>query len=129
MAVITGGSRTKGRADGEAIVSLNHRATSRLHHDFMYWERVRDARARGCGVFHFGRGGRDTGASAFRCHRGFGPEPPRCRVHVENGAAAADRPASDGSARLPRWTRRRLPLPPAELVGPLLIRRFGVHCA
>ena len=95
--------------------------------DFMYWELMRDARARGCGVFDFGRSKKDTGAFAFKCHWGFEPEPLRYRVHVENGAAAADQPASDGSVQLLRRTWRHLPLPLTKLVGPFLIRRFGVH--
>jgi FemAB-related protein (PEP-CTERM system-associated) len=43
--------------------------------DFMYWEVMRRACARGCRTFDFGRSKIGTGSYAFKCHWGFTPTP------------------------------------------------------
>jgi len=95
--------------------------------DFMYWELMRHARARGVQVFDFGRSKKGTGAYDFKCHWGFEPEPLRYRVHVPGNASAPDHSTSDSNIQLLRRLWRQMPLPVTKLVGPFFIRHFGAY--
>jgi FemAB-related protein (PEP-CTERM system-associated) len=95
--------------------------------DFMYWELMRFACARGARVFDFGRSKKGTGAFDFKCHWGFEPEPLRYRVYVPDGAPLPDHTMSDGRVQLLRRAWQRLPLPLTKMVGPFFIRHFGAH--
>jgi FemAB-related protein (PEP-CTERM system-associated) len=93
--------------------------------DFMYWELMRHARARGARVFDFGRSKKGTGPFEFKRHWGFEPEPLRYRVYLPGGGRPPDRTANDERIQLLRRAWRRLPLPLTKLLGPFLIKRFG----
>lgn len=93
--------------------------------DFMYWELIRHARARGARVFDFGRSKKGTGSFEFKRHWGFEPEPLRYRVYVPGGGRPPDRTASDQGIQLLRRAWQRVPLPLTKLLGPFLIKRFG----
>jgi FemAB-related protein (PEP-CTERM system-associated) len=95
--------------------------------DFMYWELMRYARARGCQTFDFGRSKKGTGAYEFKCHWGFEPQPLRYRVHVRGGAEMPERSMSSDGVQFVRKAWSRLPLPVTKLLGPFLIRRFGAY--
>ncbi len=95
--------------------------------DFMYWELMRVARARGCRVFDFGRSRAGSGAYDFKRHWGFEPEPLRYRVYVREAERRPERSLSDGSVRLLRRVWRRLPLAATKLFGPFFVRRYGPY--
>lgn len=89
--------------------------------DALYWELMKRARAIGCTRFDFGRSKVGSGAYAFKKNWGFKPEPMR---YWHRGARRA---VSPNDARYQRkielW--KKLPLPIANLIGPLISRGLG----
>jgi FemAB-related protein (PEP-CTERM system-associated) len=95
--------------------------------DFMYWELMRAAHARGTRVFDFGRSKKGTGAFDFKRHWGFEPEPLRYRVHTPGGDAIPDRTSNQAAVRLLRTVWSHLPLGVTKLLGPYFVRRYGPY--
>ena len=94
------------------------RANDRLYHALMG-----HARARGCTRFDFGRSKAGTGAAAFKKNWGFAPEP-LTYWSRSDGPARAVNPLNPKYAMMVRaW--KRLPLPIANLAGPLISRGLG----
>lgn len=93
--------------------------------DFLYWEVMRQAAERGYKVFDFGRSKAGTGAFAFKKNWGFVPEWLEYEYHFLPGHSMPDKnPLNPKYANLiAAW--KRLPLPIANLLGPLLIRGLG----
>jgi FemAB-related protein (PEP-CTERM system-associated) len=89
--------------------------------DLMYFELMRHARARGCTRFDFGRSKLGTGAFAFKKNWGFEPQP---LVYAIKGEARETNPLSP-KYRLQVALWKKLPLPLANAVGPLLSRGLG----
>ena len=89
--------------------------------DAMYWELMKRARRMGCTRFDFGRSKTGSGAFAFKRNWGFAPEPMRYWVHGDK------REISPADARYGRkiavW--KKLPLPIANRLGPLISRGLG----
>ncbi|MFT4025969.1 MAG: FemAB family PEP-CTERM system-associated protein [Novosphingobium sp.] len=121
-----------------SVLSLYHRgavlpywgggthAARRLRaNDRMYFELMRHARARGCTHFDFGRSKTGSGAYHFKRNWGFEPEPLTYAVWTAPGSPVRDaNPASAGNAALASlW--KRLPLPLANRLGPLIARGLG----
>lgn len=94
-------------------------------HDFMYWELMSRACDEGLKVFDFGRSKADTGPYLFKRGWGFEPEP----LHYEYFLVTADRVPQVNPANpkyrlfIDLW--KRLPLPVANRLGPLLSRSLG----
>ena len=93
--------------------------------DAMYFALMRHAHARGCTRFDFGRSKVGTGAAAFKKNWGFVPEPLLYHVWTKDGAVPRD-----ASPLNPRYRRKielwqKLPLPVANLLGPMLARGLG----
>ncbi len=93
--------------------------------DFLYWEMMRRARARGATQFDFGRSRKGSGAYHFKRHWGFTPEPMRHRVCVRGGAAPSS--STTTSLGLARSFWRHLPLPLTKQLGPVLMKYLGVY--
>ena len=93
--------------------------------DFMYWEVMRHAAARGCRLFDFGRSKAGTGAFAFKKNWGFVPTPLRYRFRLAPGAAIPDHNPLNPKYRLFIAAWKRLPLPVANLLGPPIVRGVG----
>jgi len=93
--------------------------------DFLYWEVMRRAAARGYGRFDFGRSKSDTGAFAFKKNWGFEPRWLEYEFYLAPGATVPDKnpnnPRYAGVIAL--W--KRLPLPVANFIGPHLVRGLG----
>jgi FemAB-related protein (PEP-CTERM system-associated) len=93
--------------------------------DFKYWELMRRAAARGCRVFDYGRSKRGTGSFDFKKNWGFEPEP----LHYEYALLRGDRVPEHNPlnpkyrAFIALW--RRLPVPIANRLGPLVVRGLG----
>ncbi len=102
-------------------------AAARASHanDFMYWEVMRRAAARGSRPFDFGRSKAGTGAFAFKKNWGFTPEPLQYRYRLAPGAAIPDHNPLNPKYRLFIAAWKRLPLPVANLVGPHIVRGVG----
>jgi FemAB-related protein (PEP-CTERM system-associated) len=93
--------------------------------DFMYWEVMRHAAARGCRLFDYGRSKIGTGAFAFKKNWGFTPEPLRYRFLLAPGASIPDHNPLNPKYRLFIAAWKKLPLPVANLLGPHIVRGVG----
>ena len=93
--------------------------------DFMYWEVMRRAAARGCRRFDFGRSKTGTGAFAFKKNWGFTPAPLHYRFRLAAGAAIPDHNPLNPKYRLFIAAWKRLPLPLANALGPHIVRGLG----
>jgi FemAB-related protein (PEP-CTERM system-associated) len=93
--------------------------------DFKYWDLMRRACERGCRVFDYGRSKRGTGSFDFKKNWGFEPEP----LHYEYALLRGDRIPQNNPlnpkyrALIALW--RRLPIPIANWLGPLLVGGLG----
>jgi FemAB-related protein (PEP-CTERM system-associated) len=94
-------------------------------YDFMYWELLVHALARGARVFDFGRSRQGTGSYRFKTHWGFEPAPLHYQYDMVAGGElpnfTPDNPRYEAMIRL--W--RRLPLPVTTVIGPWLARDLG----
>ncbi|HEY1614621.1 MAG TPA: FemAB family XrtA/PEP-CTERM system-associated protein [Rhizomicrobium sp.] len=93
--------------------------------DFMYWEVMRRAAARGCRFFDFGRSKRGTGAYNFKRNWGFEPE----SLSYEYFQLKA-KPISDRNPLSPKYQTaikvwQHLPLSVTKIIGPLIVRSIG----
>ena len=93
--------------------------------DFMYWDVMRRAAARGCRLFDYGRSKLGTGSYAFKKNWGFEPAPLHYRFHLAPGAAIPEHNPLNPKYRLMVATWKRLPLPLANLLGPPVVRGIG----
>jgi FemAB-related protein (PEP-CTERM system-associated) len=100
-------------------------ARDRYGNDFMYWEVMRRAAARGLTLFDFGRSKLGTGAMAFKKNWGFTPEPLHYRFRLAPGAAIPDINPLNPKYRAFIAAWKRLPLPVANLIGPHIVRGLG----
>lgn len=94
-------------------------------HDFMYWEVMRRAAARGCTGFDFGRSKAGTGSFAFKKNWGFTATPLQHRFRLAQGASVPDHNPLNPKYRLMIAAWKRLPLPVANLLGPYVVRGVG----
>ena len=103
------------------------RAIARERHgnDFMYWEVMRRAAARGFTLFDFGRSKLGTGAFAFKKNWGFVPAPLNYRFRLAPGASIPDINPLNPKYRLLIAAWKRLPVPLANLIGPPIVRGLG----
>jgi FemAB-related protein (PEP-CTERM system-associated) len=93
--------------------------------DFMYWDLMRRAAERGIRVFDYGRSKTGTGSYSFKKNWGFQPEP----LHYEYFLVTADA-VPQVNPNNPKYRYfiemwKRLPLPVANLLGPVLARNLG----
>lgn len=90
--------------------------------DRMYFELMLHARRRGCARFDFGRSKVNSGAGDFKKNWGFAATPLTYASWTAPGAKARDaNPTSHRHAhRIALW--RKLPLPVANLLGPMIAR-------
>ncbi len=100
-------------------------ARKRAGNDFMYWEVMRRAAARGCRLFDFGRSKVGTGAHAFKHNWGFEPAPLHYRYKLKPGQGIPDHNPLNPKYRLFIAAWKRLPLPVANAIGPRIVRGLG----
>jgi FemAB-related protein (PEP-CTERM system-associated) len=100
-------------------------ARKRAGNDFMYWEVMRRAIARGCRLFDFGRSKVGTGAHAFKHNWGFEPAPLHYRFKVTPGKAIPDHNPLNPKYRIFVNAWKHLPLPVANAIGPYIVRGIG----
>lgn len=93
--------------------------------DRMYYELMLHARRRGCDRFDFGRSKTGSGAYDFKRNWGFEPEPLRYAVWTAPGAEPRDANPTSAKHALQVALWRRLPLPVANRLGPLIARGLG----
>ncbi len=92
--------------------------------ELMYYRLMGHARNRGMRRFDFGRSKKDSGQAAWKKSFGFEPRPLIYHVWSPDGKARDIDPRSDKyQRRIALW--KRLPLPIANLIGPLIARGLG----
>jgi FemAB-related protein (PEP-CTERM system-associated) len=101
------------------------RAPALAGNDFMYWNLMQAAAARGCRVFDFGRSKLGTGACDFKKNWGFVPEPLHYEYQLHAAPAVPENNPLNPKFRLCMALWRRLPLPLANQLGPHIVKHLG----
>lgn len=94
-------------------------------HDFMYYQLMLWARARGIARFDFGRSKLGTGPYAFKKNWGFEPQPLEYEYRLAPGATPPDLSPQNSKYALMVKVWKKLPLGVANLLGPMLARHLG----
>jgi FemAB-related protein (PEP-CTERM system-associated) len=94
-------------------------------YDFMYWHLLQDAAQRGLRTFDFGRSKHGTGAFSFKKNWGFTPQPIFHEYQLKSGQTIPDINPLNPKYRLFIAGWKRLPLPIANTLGPLIARDLG----
>lgn len=95
--------------------------------DFLYWELMCRGRACGADTFDFGRSRIGSGAWAYKRNWGFTPRPVVYRRRAAAGTLPAERSIDSPALRLLRRGWRHVPLAVTKVLGPPLLRRYGVR--
>ncbi len=93
--------------------------------DFLYWNLMQAAAARGVRLFDFGRSKRGTGSFAFKCHWGFTPTPLHYACRRYHAAQLPDNNPLNPRYQLFIRIWKKMPLRLANLIGPHLVRNLG----
>lgn len=93
--------------------------------DLMYWQLMRHASARGSTIFDFGRSKVGTGPYAFKKNWGFQPRPIAHLYYLHRQKSLPNINPTNPKFDLLVKSWRRLPLPIANLIGPLISRNLG----
>lgn len=93
--------------------------------DFMYWDLMSRAAQRGIRIFDYGRSKRGTGAFSFKKNWGFEPQPLHYQYHLVKSRAVPDVNPNNPKYKyfIAGW--KRLPLPVANRIGPILARNLA----
>ncbi|AZP12237.1 FemAB family XrtA/PEP-CTERM system-associated protein [Undibacterium parvum] len=93
--------------------------------DFMYWELMRRAGARGIKVFDFGRSKLGTGAFDFKKNWGFEPEPLHYEYRLQSSKAIPENNPLNPKYQLFIKLWQRMPISFANLIGPHIVKNLG----
>ncbi|RMD90424.1 MAG: FemAB family PEP-CTERM system-associated protein [Alphaproteobacteria bacterium] len=93
--------------------------------DFLYWEVMRRAAARGCRLFDFGRSKVGTGAFNFKKYWGFEPQPLYYEYRLRPGQTLNEVSPNNPKYGLAIALWRRLPLWVTNGLGPVIARNLG----
>jgi FemAB-related protein (PEP-CTERM system-associated) len=93
--------------------------------DFMYWNLMQAAAARGCRLFDFGRSKLGTGAYDFKHNWGFEARPLPYAYQLHGAAELPDVNPLNPKYRLFIKMWRTLPLPVANALGPHIVKNLG----
>jgi len=92
---------------------------------FLYWELMRHSAKQGCRLFDFGRSKMGTGPFSFKKNFGFAPQPLPYEYYLVASDAVPDVNPLNPKYRLMINVWSKLPLPVANLLGPMLARSLG----
>ncbi|MBN4079047.1 FemAB family PEP-CTERM system-associated protein [Beggiatoa alba] len=93
--------------------------------DFMYWEVMRRSCEKGIRIFDYGRSKKGTGSYNFKKNWGFEPESLHYQYRLVKAGSIPDKNPLNPKYRMFINMWKRLPLPIANMVGPLLSRSLG----
>lgn len=93
--------------------------------DMLYWALMKHAGGRGARLFDYGRSKIDTGAYHFKKNWGFEPQPLAYEYFLVKAQSVPDVNPLNPKYKLFIETWKRLPLPAARLLGPMLSRYLG----
>ena len=93
--------------------------------DFMYWELMRRSGEQGIRIFDYGRSKEGTGPYSFKKNWGFTPEPLSYEYFLVKSKAMPDINPLNPKYRIFVNSWKKLPLPVANLIGPMLSKSLG----
>ena len=93
--------------------------------DFLYWEVMRRAAARGYRQFDFGRSKKGTGAFNFKKNWGFEPQWLEYEYYLKAGQPLPEKNPNNPRYKFAIEAWKHLPLPLANFLGPFLISGLG----
>jgi len=93
--------------------------------DFMYWEVMRRAVAKGIKIFDYGRSKEGTGSYRFKKHWGFEPKPLYYEFHLVKSDSIPDINPLNPKYQIFIAAWKRLPLTVSQVVGPWLAKDLG----
>jgi len=93
--------------------------------DFMYWNLMQAAAARGCRLFDFGRSKLGTGAYDFKKNWGFTAQHLPYEYKLYGATALPDNNPLNPKYQLFIKMWKKLPLPLANFMGPYIVRNLG----
>lgn len=93
--------------------------------DFMYWNLMQAAAARGCRIFDFGRSKLGTGAYDFKKNWGFTAQHLPYEYKLVRSTALPDNNPLNPKYQLFIKMWKKLPLPLANFMGPYIVRNLG----
>jgi len=103
----------------------NHQARALHAHAYMYWALMCAAVEEGVYCFDYGRSKIDTGSYRFKKNWGFNPEPLYYEYFLVNSKTIPEVNPLNPKYRLFIQAWKSLPLPVANLIGPMLARNLG----
>ena len=93
--------------------------------DFMYWNLMQFAAARGCRIFDFGRSKLGTGAYDFKKNWGFTATPLAYEIQMHAASEVPDNNPLNPKFQLFIKLWQKMPLPLANLLGPHIVKDLG----
>lgn len=93
--------------------------------DFMYWNLMQAAAARGCRIFDFGRSKLGTGAYDFKKNWGFTAQHLPYEYKLYGAQSLPDNNPLNPKYQLFIKMWKKLPLPLANFMGPYIVRNLG----
>jgi FemAB-related protein (PEP-CTERM system-associated) len=93
--------------------------------DFMYWNLMQAAAARGCRLFDFGRSKLGTGAYDFKKNWGFTAQHLPYEYKLYGASELPDNNPLNPKYQLFIKMWKKLPLPLANFIGPYIVRNLG----
>lgn len=93
--------------------------------DFKYWELMRRACEAGYTLFDYGRSKVGTGPYSFKKNWGFEPQPLHYEYQLVKAEGIPDVNPLNPKFRLFIAAWKKLPLPVANFIGPLIVRNLG----
>ena len=94
-------------------------------HDFMYYQLMLEARARGCSQFDFGRSKVDSGPYKFKKNWGFDPQPLGYEMRLAEGVVPPNLSQQSGPFATLSNIWKKLPFAVTKAIGPHLARHLG----
>ena len=93
--------------------------------DFMYWNLMQFAAARGCRIFDFGRSKLGTGAYDFKKNWGFNPQPLAYEYRLHASLAVPDNNPLNPKYQLFIKLWQKMPITLANMIGPHIVKDLG----
>ncbi|WP_421862664.1 FemAB family XrtA/PEP-CTERM system-associated protein [Motiliproteus sp.] len=93
--------------------------------DFMYWDQIRRAVAKGFKTYDFGRSKNDSGPYNYKRHWGFTPEPLVYEYHLVKADQVPDISPNNPKYKYFISAWQKLPLKLSQLLGPVLSKYLG----
>ena len=100
-------------------------ARSLYGNDFMYWDLMCRAARRGVRMFDYGRSKQGTGSFGFKKNWGFEPQPLYYQYYLVRSQTMPNVNPNNPKYRYFIKAWKRLPLPVANAIGPMLARHLG----